>query len=246
VPRPKARGRPAVRGADATPPAPLGRDEAFLLFAAERSYGSGGRLVLREGGARAAGAGAGAASDADAGAGARVDPRLAPPRPVSLGALARSYLPELLEEGLSLDDERLLRKVARCRTSALGGALESCAERCGFAQVVFRSCGDRHCPGCGGLKGARWLEQRVTASLPVPSFHCVVTLRPELRPLARENQRAVYGLQLRAAQGAVQGAACEVLGEAALLGVTSVLHTWNRWGAYHPLCAAAHKGCYGE
>ena len=43
--------------------------------------------------------------------------------------------------------------------------------QCGDVEYRYHSCGDRHCPACGGLKRARWLEKRrALSSRPCPIF----------------------------------------------------------------------------
>ena len=46
---------------------------------------------------------------------------------------------------------------------------------------------------------AAWLEKRESELLSVPYFHVVFTLPHELAPLARLNQRVVYGILFQAA-----------------------------------------------
>jgi hypothetical protein len=144
---------------------------------------------------------------------------------------------------------QVLAKLCRCRTAALGATHERCHD-CGFEQVVSCSCGNRHCPLCLSLAGERWLRAELARALPCAYFHLVLTLPPALRPLARRDDRsaaAVYGLLFCAVRDAIETVARDELGDpGARPAITEVLHTWNRRHEDHPLCAAAHKGCYGE
>ena len=54
----------------------------------------------------------------------------------------------------------VMRRLARCRTAALGGHLDAC-DRCGYTRVSYNSCRDRHCPKCQARKRAEWLEARL-------------------------------------------------------------------------------------
>ena len=55
------------------------------------------------------------------------------------------------ERGHSFTSEqrRALRDVARCRTKELGGHRQQCA-CCGFDEIRYNSCRNRHCPKCHG------------------------------------------------------------------------------------------------
>jgi len=46
---------------------------------------------------------------------------------------------------------RTLRALKDCRTSALGGHIDSCTS-CGHIQLSYNSCRNRHCPKCQGHK----------------------------------------------------------------------------------------------
>ena len=106
-----------------------------------------------------------------------------------------------------------------------------CAE-CGWRGLAHNSCRDRHCPQCQGRQTDAWLQGCLTRMLPIPHFQVVFTLPAELRPIARANQKAVYGLLFTVGASVLQD-----LGEQrmqARLGMTGVLHTWTTELAYHP------------
>ena len=48
---------------------------------------------------------------------------------------------------LSPEQRRVMRAIAECRTSALGGHVDRC-DACGFQRVSYNSCRNRHCPKC--------------------------------------------------------------------------------------------------
>src|SRR5262249_46245594 len=77
---------------------------------------------------------------------------------------------------------RALARLAACRTAALGGHVTECGH-CGDVRYRYHSCGDRHCPACGGSKRAAWLERRRAELLEVPYFHVVFTLPHQLSAL---------------------------------------------------------------
>jgi len=81
--------------------------------------------------------------------------------------------------------------IEACRTAALGGHVEACAD-CGLERVAYNSCRNRHCPKCQSLARALWLDDRQSELLPVPYFHVVFTLPPAVAAIAYQNKAAVY------------------------------------------------------
>src|SRR5215213_11422951 len=70
---------------------------------------------------------------------------------------------------LGRTERRVLAALEACRTPALGGHAEHCAD-CGLVRYAYNSCRNRHCPKCQGLARADWLEARQAELLPVPYF----------------------------------------------------------------------------
>jgi len=132
---------------------------------------------------------------------------------------------------LSPEQRRLFRDVRVCRTAALGGHRYVC-EDCGHGVPVYNSCLNRNCPTCQALDQARWIEARKARLLPVGHHHVVFTLPSQLRPLARRNPRAVFGLLFDAVRETLTVLSREHLG--VQFGVTAVLHTWTRTLLFHP------------
>jgi hypothetical protein len=134
---------------------------------------------------------------------------------------------------LSAQQRAVLRRLAACRTAALGGHVDACAG-CGFRRISYNSCRDRHCPKCQALKRAHWLETRLERLLPVPHFHVVFTLPEALKPLVLGNQRVLYELLFRAAAQALLALAADPKRLGAQLGITAILHTWGQNLLFHP------------
>ena len=126
---------------------------------------------------------------------------------------------------------RVIRDIIRCRTAALGGHTQVC-DACGHTAQVYNSCLNRHCPTCQSLQQARWIANRLERVLPVPAFHVVFTLPAELRPLVARNAELLYGMLFDAGSDVLARLGKQRLG--AHLGVTAVLHTWNRKMLLHP------------
>src|SRR5881398_2145880 len=94
---------------------------------------------------------------------------------------------------LSYQQLNVLRAIARCRTSALGGHLDACS-RCGHQAISYNSCRNRHCPKCQTQARQRWLTARERELLTTSYFHVVFTVPHELNVLALENPRLFYDL----------------------------------------------------
>src|SRR6516225_4961225 len=128
---------------------------------------------------------------------------------------------------------RVLRRLAECRTAALGGHIDACSD-CGFTRISYNSCRDRHCPKCQASKRAAWLETRLERLLPVGYFHVVFTLPAVLSPLVLHNQRLLYDLLFRAASATLLTLAADPQRLGAQVGITAILHTWGQNLLFHP------------
>ena len=149
---------------------------------------------------------------------------------VELGDLCRAFGDEL---SLSPEHARVVRDIARCRTAALGGHVEAC-DGCGHEEISYNSCRNRHCPKCGGLEQARWVEARRAELLPVEYFHVVFTIPDVLHSLFLCNQKPAYGLLFAAVAETLKEVALNPARLGAKIGWTAVLHTWTQKLLYHP------------
>jgi hypothetical protein len=99
---------------------------------------------------------------------------------------------------LGRDERRVMGAIEACRTVALGGHAEYCAD-CGLIRIAYNSCRNRHCPKCQGWARARWLSERQADLLPVEYFHVVFTVPASVAAIAFQNKSAVYDMLFRAA-----------------------------------------------
>ncbi|MGH7410400.1 MAG: IS91 family transposase [Candidatus Methylomirabilis sp.] len=136
-------------------------------------------------------------------------------------------------EGLTSQQKRAVRSITSCRTAALGGHVQTC-DTCGHSEMRYNSCRDRHCPKCGGLDKARWVEARQEDVLPVEYHHVVFTIPQELHALFLANPRVAYGLLFGAAAETLLQVAANPKNLGARIGFTAVLHTWTQTLLYHP------------
>ena len=150
---------------------------------------------------------------------------------------------------LSGTQRKALRDLAVCRTKALGGHVERCAD-CGYERIAYNSCRNRHCPKCQALARARWLEREAKLLLPVPYYHVVFTLPAEIAELALANPALLYGVLFEAASATLRAVAANPKRLGAQIGVLMVLHTWGQNLHHHPhvhcVCTGGGLSCNEE
>ena len=134
---------------------------------------------------------------------------------------------------LSLQQLKVMSAIEHCRTAALGGHVEACAD-CGHQRIAYNSCRNRHCPKCQGAAARTWLAEREADLLPVGYFHVVFTLPTEIADVAFQNKAAVYDLLFQAASETMLRIAADPKHLGARIGITAVLHTWGSALTHHP------------
>ena len=154
---------------------------------------------------------------------------------MTVGAIVRRFSEAFLREYPHTPPTvvRTLEDLSRCRTAALGGHVRRC-NHCGLIDYRYHSCGNRHCPQCGGLKRAAWLEKRRSELLDAPYFHVVFTLPHTLGALVLGNRQVLYSLLFEAAAHTLLEVAANPRHLGARVGVLAVLHTWGQQLEHHP------------
>ena len=128
--------------------------------------------------------------------------------------------------------KNVLSKILLCRTAALKGHVYQCSG-CDSRVNVYNSCGDRHCPQCGGARRADWMNKSAEVILPgVPYFQVIFTLPNKLSALILGNRKELYNLLFQSAWRALNGELRRAgqYQAAAMM----VLHTWNQQLEHHP------------
>lgn len=128
---------------------------------------------------------------------------------------------------------RAIQDIVDCRTEVLGGHVVKC-DHCQTLDFAYHSCKNRACPKCHGNDTQKWLEKRRAELLDTVYFHVVFTLSAELREIVRGHQKALYGILLRAAAGALLKLAADPKYLGGKIGMLAVLHTWTNALAFHP------------
>ena len=105
---------------------------------------------------------------------------------------------------------------------------------CKHIHQQYHSCGNRHCPNCGGLKKEAWIENLTAQLFPTAYYHVVFTLPHELHPLLPGNRRLLYDLLFRSASQTLLQFGHDEQYLGATCGITTVLHIWGQDPGFHP------------
>jgi len=131
--------------------------------------------------------------------------------------------------------KKVFSKLHDCHTAATGMHTYRCdAPDCKHLHQQYHSCGNRHCPNCGGLKKEQWIEDLTADLLPTAYYHVVFTLPHELHPVILGNRKELFKLLFDAASKTL----LQFAGDEKYLGVrcsiTAILHTWGQQLSFHP------------
>src|SRR5690606_25404808 len=136
----------------------------------------------------------------------------------------------LSSQNFSVHQEKTLRALSNCRTSALGGHIDTC-DGCGNLSISYNSCRNRHCPQCQGHKKEEWIQKREQDLLPCTYYHVVFTLPEELNALALALPKLIYKTLFEAAWATLNQFGNT---EGLQLGMIAILHTWGQNLSLHP------------
>lgn len=128
---------------------------------------------------------------------------------------------------LPLQQRKVMFAVEACRTSVLGGHVDSC-NSCGHKRISYNSCRNRHCPKCQNLNKEKWIEKLSCNLLPVKYFHIVFTIPSELNRLCLVNQKVLYDILFQSASQTILSLAKDEKHLGVLSGLVAVLHTWGQ------------------
>ena len=129
---------------------------------------------------------------------------------------------------VSYEQTKVMHHIEVCRTAELGGHVEQC-DQCGFEQIAYNSCRDRHCPKCQCLVKEQWLNDRKAELLPCGYFHFVFTLPHELNPIILCNKRITLQILFTSVSETLQAFAKDLQWRLeGQLGFIAVLHTWSQ------------------
>lgn len=133
---------------------------------------------------------------------------------------------------LSCHQLNVLEHIVSCRTSALGGHILEC-NHCGYQEISYNSCRDRHCPKCQYEAKSKWVANRLKELLPIPYYHVVFTLPHNLNDLILYNKRALYDILFSSASETLQKFAADERFLGGKIGFIGILHTWGQTLCQH-------------
>ena len=137
--------------------------------------------------------------------------------------------------GFNSYSQAVLSRLSRCHTAAIGVHYYQCSnEGCKHMHYQYHSCGNRHCPNCGGMKRNEWIEDRMGELLPTTYFHLVFTLPQELRSLCMGNRKLLFALLFKSAQHTILALSKDEKYIGATPGIVSILHTNGQELSFHP------------
>jgi hypothetical protein len=122
-----------------------------------------------------------------------------------------------------------------CHTAANGSHTYRCNNgECHHLHYQYHSCGNRHCPNCGGLKKEQWIENLTAELLPTSYYHVVFTLPHELHAIILGNRKAMFKLLFDAASQTLLQFAKDPQWLGGRCSITAILHTWGQQLSFHP------------
>jgi predicted Zn-ribbon and HTH transcriptional regulator len=156
--------------------------------------------------------------------------------PLEVADIFRQFSNQYIEKYKPpLEHLKVISAITKCRTSELGGHIESCSEGCGYQQISYNSCRNRHCPKCQFTKAAQWIQNRQDELLPIIYFHVVFTLpTASILPVILPNKKTFYTLMFKCVSQTLLELGADPNWLGAKIGATCVLHTWTQKMIFHP------------
>ena len=149
----------------------------------------------------------------------------------------QTYGPEYIQRfarAMPADHRKVIFAIIHCRTTHYGATLYTC-EACGQTHLIYRSCGNRHCPNCQHHKARQWLDRQINRQLPGHHFMITFTVPQQIRRFIRSHQRLCYTAIFKASANTLKKLTndSKYIG-CDLPGFFGILHTWGRQLQYHP------------
>lgn len=155
------------------------------------------------------------------------------------GATIGQQLQQLFDptsiQGCNAYSKNIFSQLHRCHTTAMGMHYYKCDDKnCNHVHCQYHSCGNRHCPNCGGLKKQQWIENLTAQLFPTNYYHVVFTLPHEFNSLILGNRKELFTLLFEAASQTLLQFARDQKYLGGTCGITAVLHTWGQDLGFHP------------
>ena len=143
-------------------------------------------------------------------------------------------LEEYLEKNKTIGyKQKVIKAIKNCKSDKLGAHKYVCDE-CGYEEIAYNSCRNRHCPNCQTGKKLKWIEARKEEVLNIKYYHVVFTIPSEIYNIAIQNQSKIYKIMFKASAETLQELAEDEKYLGGEIGFFSILHTWGQNLMYHP------------
>lgn len=140
----------------------------------------------------------------------------------------RTFLPVYRQaHKLNPEQASACQSIIQCQTEVSGGEVMVCSS-CGYEQLYYRSCGNRHCPRCKQRASEQWERKQSEALLAVRYYHLVFTLPHEFNTWCQLHPKEMYRLLFQAIWQTLCKFSSTHKRLRGQLGVTCVLHTWGQ------------------
>lgn len=152
----------------------------------------------------------------------------------SINEIIRENIDEYMKSNyVSYHQEKVLLKIINCQTELMGRRFVSCRD-CGYEEITYCSCRNRHCPLCQTFEKEKWINNRKGDLINTQYFHVVFTIPDEIKMLVKANEKKLYDLIFKCVKETLLelGKDPEHLG--AKIGAMLILHTWTQKLDYHP------------
>ncbi len=150
-----------------------------------------------------------------------------------------------LREGFTSHQNKVLNRIAACRTESLGVHVYKCSnDSCDHTETRYASCKNRACSVCSWLPREKWKLQRENDLIPdTPYYHNVFTIPHEFSEMASQNQVVMQTLLFKCVSEtlkAFEPTHCK----GGQIGFCLVLHTWSTMLRLHYHIHAVIPGGY--
>ena len=129
--------------------------------------------------------------------------------------------------------QKVIKAIKNCKSEKLGAHKYICDE-CGYEEIAYNSCRNRHCPNCQTGKKLKWIEARKEEVLNIKYYHVVFTIPSEMYLLTLQNQEKMYKLLFKATAETLKELAKDEKYLGGEIGFFSILNTWGQNLMYHP------------
>ena len=147
---------------------------------------------------------------------------------ITLGSFFEKYAPGYIHSHkLTGQEKGILSLLSMCRSNGLGAHKQICTH-CGYDQINYNSCRNRHCPTCQQDDKQKWLEKRMEELLPTGYFHIVFTIPHQLNRISLQNRKVMYDILFKAASQTILELAADPKHLGAETGLLAMLHTWGQ------------------